>query len=387
MNQSNLTLIVPTYNRNSLLQRLLCFLDNKIAQTELIILDSSSPNIALENAKLTRRFSHAEYRLYPSDTAPFDKFLDGVQRVNTDYVMFLADDDLILPSTLSRLISHLDTTPHAACAHGWSFDFTTTNTLINITSAVSPGAHIVGASEAERVELFIRNYSALTYSMHRTDTARFSLETAASSESIMMKELMAGAATVASGEAHCLPFLSHGRAIGRSHHYQDWHPLERLYSDPEALFVEYGKHREALISLLMKSSSVSPELTDLKLRLDLAHLDYLAPYIDTEVGKRAAELKTTDKAKHIEEIWRIWTERHTSPGPLGLNRSRKLKYLREHNPVMFASMRQCHHWLTGTTFRGRSTVRLSNAFRNQVRETTTKDQRTIEDFAHELTDY
>jgi glycosyltransferase domain-containing protein len=375
MFEGRLTIVVPTYNRPDQFGRLAAFLGGIASDLRILVLDSSDPEGAARNSAVAARFGNMRYRAYDPQVAPFDKFADGLLSVESDYAMILADDDLLVPSALGDMVAFLDAHPQASAVHGHIFDFQRREEGIRIVSANSTGGQATGDTALDRLVDYLNDYGALVYSMMRTSVARDALAQAAKCDSIMMKELMTGAVAAIAGEVHLLEVFAHGRAAGGSHRYLNWHPLERICLDPTALIREYLPYRDALVALAAAHGEAPGEGVDpveAARSIDIAHLCYVAPYLNrsllSEMAK--ADLPALGQDRFSEMIWDMWNGPDRSPpGFLGINRSRKLRYVRENvraYGVFMDFARRQHDRIFGITVNaaggdGKS-VRMSSSF-------------------------
>src|SRR5262245_24537015 len=104
------TLVIPTYNRPALLERLVSYCVLRVPPMTVLVLDSSKPEVAGENAGMLA--SHGVRHIAFPTTAPMAaKLCRGLADVNTPTVSFCADDDLVFPDGLRAALRFL--TEHA----------------------------------------------------------------------------------------------------------------------------------------------------------------------------------------------------------------------------------------------------------------------------------
>jgi hypothetical protein len=71
----NLTLVIPTYNRPHLLATFVGYLQAERAECQIVIADSSRPEVRNANRALVQRVKlDLNYAEFPVETHPFDKF-------------------------------------------------------------------------------------------------------------------------------------------------------------------------------------------------------------------------------------------------------------------------------------------------------------------------
>lgn len=383
MDRFLLTIVIPTFNRGATFRRLYRFLIAQNVPAKILILDSSSEIIQNENRDFVINDSNCQFVSYSEKTEPFDKFLSGIEMVDTEFLMFLADDDFVLPSSVPLLLDYIKERTHVAAVQGWSFYFSLSGSDLRFLSIAGSGAHLTHALPLERVCALIADYQALTYAMMRTSVARTAFHKAAQQNSLMMKELVSGCATAAAGEVHRIPVFSHGRSAGASHNYNKWHPLEWICLDPKGLLEEYARYRHVMISEILEDDISDADLKKAVTRLDLAHLAYIAPYLRMEILTCAQELSTLDLSEEqkTEKIWQKWTEIHSAHGLARFRRSRKLAWLDSKTKIVsfvFNLLRKTNDLMNGKVYRSTGghnqkidTVRLSRLVNNEIRNADT----------------
>lgn len=102
------SVIIPTRNRCAYLKRTLAFLssfDNK--NYEIFVLDSSDDAFVEENKQTVESHGVAQYAHYSPDIPVHSKLTDSLKRVTTDYIVPLADDDLVTEAGIVASISRL----------------------------------------------------------------------------------------------------------------------------------------------------------------------------------------------------------------------------------------------------------------------------------------
>lgn len=327
MPTSRYTLVVPTFNRPEELGRLLRFLAYQGAAFPVLLLDSSRADVKQRNATLAAGLSlDLRIESYDSDTPPWEKFWRGLELVNTEYASLCADDDLLLANSIAPLTDFLDAHSDYSLAHGWYFSFYLTAAL-GLTGVVYRGPSIDSADPLERLHQLFARYEALTYGVHRTSVLQKALARVQGLESMLGRELLGGAITVAYGKAARLPLLYIGRSLGPSESYRDWHPTEFLLSSPQSLFEEYARYRRLLLECLAEGGAAS-DARALQL-VDLAHLRYLSEYISPAALDYLIEhvRAGTSRSKVVGGLWPMLVAKGGIEG--ALHRSRILRLIRD----------------------------------------------------------
>jgi glycosyltransferase domain-containing protein len=116
--KSSITIVVPTYNRPKMLDRLLSFLHSLGCPYPVLVLDGSSAENKPLVEKSVSRFSFVSLQAYPSELHAGLRFSDGLNNVSTEYVVFCADDDFVFPKAIASCVRHLDEHRDYAAATG-----------------------------------------------------------------------------------------------------------------------------------------------------------------------------------------------------------------------------------------------------------------------------
>jgi len=301
------TLLIPTYNRPADLARLLAYLQQHEVDCAVRGLDSSAPDMHRQNAETVAR-THGDVSLERFDpaTPPWEKFCLGAEAVQTPYCSMCADDDLVIPGSLPRILGFLDEHPDYGVAHGWYFTFYR-NAHIGITSSVYRGASLDGTDAVDRLYALFRNYEAVTYGVYRTNLMQTALRGVRGVESMLGKELLGGALSVASGKVARLPFFYYGRSLAPSQSYNHWHPLDFLASSPEGFAHDYDAYRAILISHLKTICYNKYSDARIAALVDLIHFRYLSEYVKPRVMEYLIEQVMADKPKPeiMQGLWAV----------------------------------------------------------------------------------
>jgi len=111
MNLSDLTIIIPTINRPSMLRRTLAYYVRSDISSKIILADSSNEESKNLNNDIMRDFSNKleiEYFHVHQDTSVMKKISIATDMVDTEYVLTIGDDDYLLKSSLLSVMNELD---------------------------------------------------------------------------------------------------------------------------------------------------------------------------------------------------------------------------------------------------------------------------------------
>ncbi|MBU3170211.1 TIGR00180 family glycosyltransferase [Clostridium estertheticum] len=124
---NDITILVPTYNRPYYLNRVLTYINNyKNIKPKVMILDSSKENKKMENKKTISKFENCNiiYNHYSSEINLFEKINNGLTGVDTDYICLCADDDFITEESIIESIKKLNNEKDLYSVKGKNLYFT-----------------------------------------------------------------------------------------------------------------------------------------------------------------------------------------------------------------------------------------------------------------------
>lgn len=153
---NELTILVPSFNRQSFVLRLLNFWNGK--EVNIKIFDGSKNSICPN--ELSKFDSNIEYFHMP-DKSMYERFFIGTQYVKTEYVMYGSDDEFYLPSTLNKCIDFLKTNhDYVTCAgRAIAFSVSKGRVLGNHIYPKLKGKHLNSDIAGLRVKEHFSNYA------------------------------------------------------------------------------------------------------------------------------------------------------------------------------------------------------------------------------------
>ena len=317
--EDRFTLIIPTYNRPVELSRLLVYLVRHSVRFPVLVLDSSEPGTQEVNrAALAKLELRARFEALDPETAPWEKFRRGSDLVETEFCALCADDDLVLPDSLGPLVDFLVRHPDHCVVHGWYFTFHY-DVRFGITASVYRGASLDQADPVDRLFALFRDYEAVTYAVYRTAVMRSVLGDLQGVNSMLAKELLGGALSVARGKTARLPVFYYGRSHRPSHPYSHWHPLDFLASSPQGFMRDYAAYRGILLDCIRAAGYDRHTPDELARLIDLIHFRYLAEYV-TPKGMDYLIERTMARAPKLEIMQGLWSilARRNDPSLAGL---------------------------------------------------------------------
>jgi glycosyltransferase domain-containing protein len=207
----NHTLIVPTYNRPEHLKRLIHYYRARCPSMNFLVLDSSKPEIARDNAETVSLLGmSARHVVYPGTTPMAAKLAHGLELVETQYASFCADDDLVFPAGLKQAAEFLNNHPDYVSAHGLYLNFQRIGNEIHFMSEYAGPGNEAGHPGARIFRLF-QKYESLFYAVFRTKDLRDILSAVSALPTLHYQELFQSVAALVKGKVKRFQTLYAGR--------------------------------------------------------------------------------------------------------------------------------------------------------------------------------
>ncbi len=277
---------MPTFNRVEALKNLLFFIDNHNVDWTIIILDSSSDENKILNKNTVNSLkNNIKYIDLSCETPPLEKFRFATTLVDTKYSAFCADDDVVIPYFINKLIIFLEKNSSYSVAQGWSFSFSSKHEVTNkgniqniftFYQFIYDSMSYEDNNPGDRVYNLLTKYQALSYGVHRADTLKRAWAATENMQTPLLRELVACVLAVVEGKVARLNYPHYGRCSDESYSYDNSHPIQVLLHSSEFLFNDFNRMRECVINELAAKNS---ENLAAEVRLcDLAYLRYLTDY-------------------------------------------------------------------------------------------------------------
>lgn len=176
---SNLTIVVPTCNRARFLARLLRYYTACGTPVRMHILDSS-PHVAPDPAIARLIDTPAiTYTTYDATMGPLPKLHEGLKRVTTPYAVLWADDDLMVPRSLTAAAQFLEQHRDFSVAHGVGGLFTaepSPNGMVTLDIGLFIQRSLLDDTGAARLVGYRTKGCSVFYSVQRTRNLQRNLE-------------------------------------------------------------------------------------------------------------------------------------------------------------------------------------------------------------------
>lgn len=273
------TLVIPTFNRPELLQKIIQYYRDRASWIDLLVLDSSQTDIASQNAATLSQFgAGVSHVVFPQDVAVVSKLCDGLALVRTPSVSFCADDDLVFPQGLSEAITFLLDHHDYVCAHGLYLNFRTAGRDLFLSSEYSSPS-IEAAHSGARVFQLCQKYESLFYAVFRTADAQGIFTALTANSTLHFQELFQSVAAVIQGKAQRLPVIYGARRSGPPAEAtrDKWQTYSWFADNPAEVLEHYRIYRD-LLETFYQAHVAEPrsQRQEFVKMLDLAHAVYFA---------------------------------------------------------------------------------------------------------------
>ena len=253
------TIIIPTHNRPHYLQRILDYYGAQGNGFKIIVADSSSEENKAKNKEIITSVAGLDILYlahYPEQINPWHKFAEAVGSAESEYCLFCADDDFIIPSAIKKAVDFLEKNPDFTVVQGYYFSFRVNNKkpYFSLRATFRP-AEITLLKPTERLIEHLSNYSTPTFcGVHRTDFLKLIFkETLKHTNDGRFGKLLPSMLTLIYGKMKCLDVLY----VAKEENLLSGGNQDESISDfirQETYREKYNKFRKCLtIHLLAKS--------------------------------------------------------------------------------------------------------------------------------------
>lgn len=258
------SVVVISRNRSRYLERLFGYFAAEGLKAPLLLGDASNSGEAASVSGVCDRFGNRldiRYTPYPEDHSPVGRLRSEYDKVHTDTVIWVGDDDLVSPRVLRNAADHLGRSPDCVAVTGRAVTFSVVGD--------GPGGIVSGmgnyqqkgylqAKASDRLLALAKDGVALTYSLRRTSVVRHMLgeiEGLALPDDALgyyFLELLDGMLTVLAGQVH----LSDDVMMARQVHARSTAAVGRKRADSLNLLVRpdwpaaFGKVQRLLANRL-----------------------------------------------------------------------------------------------------------------------------------------
>jgi len=279
----NFSILIPTYNRQKFLKRILSYYDSFKEGFNIVIADSSTDENKQENQKTISTLSNLTITYIgfpPNDDylSIMNKILGGLNNTKTKYCVFCADDDFITPTGIKQSVEFLENNPGYTVAHGHYIVFSVKADADNQFQWKPYTAAGTIADPTPEARLFhhLSSYTPTFYGVHNTNLLKLIFEeTLDFADDFRFSELLASVIALIYGKCNCLSVFYAAREISTDSTSLKIEPFKNIISS-QSYTRKYNKFRECLSMHLMKKSQTN--LKQAEELIDNSMKNYLIKY-------------------------------------------------------------------------------------------------------------
>ena len=112
---SRISIIIPTFHRPAMLGQAIESARRASAVADIIVVDNGADN---STRALLQKYDDIRYERMDCNTGPSQARNRGITATKSPFLVFLDDDDILLPGALDRLLDRLEAVPDACLCYG-----------------------------------------------------------------------------------------------------------------------------------------------------------------------------------------------------------------------------------------------------------------------------
>ena len=273
------TLVVPTYNRPVLLERLVKYYAGVKNAPNLLILDSSAPEQLQTNRKFLASFgSNVRHVEFSQETEFAVKLSRGIEKVTTPFISFCADDDIVFLDAILESIPLLEKDDTVVSVHGLYLNFREDGSDVHLTCEYGNPSNDAKHAGARVFRLF-QKYESLFYSLFRTKDLKEIFSEVEKLPTLHFQELFQSVGALMKGKVVSTGKIYAARRSGpEADPTRDkWQTYYWFMDDPGELMTHYLAYRTLLLDFFAaQSSSAEISRSEMQKVLDAAHSVYFS---------------------------------------------------------------------------------------------------------------
>lgn len=302
-----LTIVIPTKNRTTFLERLLNYYVATGLKYKIIIADSSENEHLIYNKNTIQKVDselNISHEIYNTNIDVKEKIFLSLSKVTTPYVVLGADDDFFVPNTLDLAVDFLQRNPDFSVVGGEPLIFylNSSNSHGKIKYLGGyPQKSIEDNNPATRLSDHLLHYASTWYFVHRTKQLREYWDFLnAKKFDFFFLEQIPSCLSIIDGKLKKLDNLYMVRQYGAPSTYNVEDSKIEWASDPSCES-QYILFREKLCEYLLMNCDI--DLNDAKKVVNKSFLLFIIPTFYREYNQ---ELKKT-KNKNIDFISTVYS--------------------------------------------------------------------------------
>lgn len=254
MPASGLTIVVPTRNRARLATALVRFLRDNGVTHNIIVADSSEGETA--EAVHSGCSPYAEVVAFDPRTTISSKLIRALEKVPTEHVVMLPDDDLTFPHAIEASYRYLLDHPDFVAAQGYVLDLATEDKTFDVTGVHWFVPSVDQETPLERIYHLVRRYQPFLWAVFRTDVILKALRAGYANPRIVFQEMTIMNGVVAQGKLARLRNIYTLRGPEESlSALPQTHPLYAFITDSDGFFADYARYRQNLARFIKSHCS------------------------------------------------------------------------------------------------------------------------------------
>lgn len=246
--KENITIVIPTHNRQHYLTRILDYYSN--VDVQILVADSTNPRF-----KMRDKYNNVNYYHYPNMNFT-EKITSTIKNIDTPYAVLCADDDFIVPSAIDKCIEFLNNNYDYSVALGKYLCF---NKMANHWKIGYPeGVASESDDPSERFYNHLSSYHTPTfYAVHRVDIFKVIWEAAFNyTDDIRFGELLPTLLTVIYGKMKILDVFYSAKELNSDSFGQKTNSIA-FFINEGSFARKYKRFRECLTNALVTEVDVS----------------------------------------------------------------------------------------------------------------------------------
>jgi len=266
------SLLIPTYNREKYLQRILSYYAKHKYKCKIVIADSSFEENKILNRKVIDSFAqlNIEYLSFQPEVNPYRKLLDGINSVTTKYCVMCADDDFIAHNSVMKSITFLDENPDFTAVGGYYNVFLTTEQrnkektffwrkYLYSYEKIEQNMTLISPEPKNRLSIHFANYFPTIYYIHRTNLLQMIYkEVLQYTSDVRFGEIMISMLTLIHGKIETLDILYGSRESILSSSGKTYSSLSNFMNNG-TYDEKFQKFRECLVKHLTENQEITIE--------------------------------------------------------------------------------------------------------------------------------
>lgn len=291
------TIIITRHYENYYVLRLLKYYKSYNYPSNILILDSSTTPIIINEHKELFDDCKIAYIKFNNKINMFKKLLEGLKNVSTPYSVICSDDDFITPNGIAKSVDFLDRHRDYEVAHGQYISFWFDNkdgkTGLFLWKPNSLNKSISSSSPQNRLSAHLLDYFPTYSAVHRTELMRLILEeTINYTDDYRLGELLPSLITLIFGKMKCLDILYCAREYNPSSSGQT---ISRIcdFMNEDSYKRKYMRFRKCLAKHLSYRSRINLKESEKIINRSMAK------YIDKKFRSSLTTLKLKAKIKQI----------------------------------------------------------------------------------------